>query len=88
MSTAKQDAGLVIAMSALARAHPQAWSGFMAELLLRAEKEKEGCIMSPPDRVQLMQGRAQATNEIAKLAANCVREHEQMLSTNTTKGHI
>lgn len=74
----KSDAGIIIAMASLARGMPQQWAGFMAELLVRASNEKNACIMSPPDMVQVRQGRAQFANELAQLAANCVREADQL----------
>lgn len=76
--------GLVMAAAAVARSAPQAWAGFMAELLARADNEKTACIMSPPDMLHVRQGRAQFANELALLTANCVREADQLQRQQAT----
>lgn len=68
-------------MAAMAGNMPNTWAEFLAELMVRAEMEKTRCIMSQPDMMQLMQGRAQQAMELVNLAKNCVREHKSVLDS-------
>jgi len=62
----------------LARAAPQKWADFLFALKTYADETKDNLVASPPDRLPLMQGRAQACAQLLQTLQQAIKIADQI----------
>jgi hypothetical protein len=79
------DNKLTLAAANVARAAPQFWAEMIKALNDQTETQRNACISSPPDMLQVAQGRAQYATALLSLLKDCVHDVDQMRQRDKTR---
>lgn len=74
-----------MAAARLARTAPQQWDEFIEALSQYTEQKCIECIQSPPDMLQVTQGRAQALAALGRLLEDCRKTAENVDKAQANK---
>lgn len=69
---------VTMAAARLARGSPNLWADFMRHLAQAVGESVAACVQSPPDRLFVMQGRAQALAELQQRLVNSPAEADKL----------
>jgi hypothetical protein len=74
----KQDAQLIQRMAVVARNSGRAWSDFLAEYKLYADRVKDRCVEAPPHQLQVVQGHARECAAMVKMFEGCCEAADKL----------
>ena len=67
------DRRLIVAAARVAHRAPEDWAEFISAFVAYTDDRRDECIQSPPDMLQVAQGRAQACASLRRLLADCTK---------------
>ena len=69
---------LIVKAAALAKSAPAQWADFLAAFAKYKEVHRDNLLNSPPDALQINQGRAQILSVVHDLLSDAVKNAEKM----------
>lgn len=77
------DRRLILAAAHVARRAPEEWANFISAFVEHTDNRRDECIQSPPDMLQVAQGRAQACASLRRLLAECTKMADSIEKTKS-----
>lgn len=74
----QSDRQLIIAAARISRAAPESWEQLLAAFRAYTDTQRDNCISSPVDNLQVAQGRAQACAALLRLFDDCRKSADQI----------